>query len=155
LIEAAVSASVETDAAIEVHTERGADAEAITRFMLDSGMRPHKLVLCHMDKRAEFGLHRDLAAAGVRLEYDTFVRPKYHPDDNVWALLPQMIAAGFAKNLVLATDLADATMWHHLGDGPGAVSFFTHIQDRLHSMGVEPAVIRQLVGGNIVRALAR
>ena len=83
LLEAAAQASRETDAAIEIHTEQGASAEKIVARFMQLGVRTERLILCHMDKRPDVGLHRSLAQAGVMLEYDTFYRPKYEPDRNV------------------------------------------------------------------------
>lgn len=153
LIRAAVQASLETGAAIEVHTERGSDAEAIMRYMLDLGQHPEKLILCHMDKRADAALHQAIAAQGVRLEYDTFLRPKYQPEENAWPLLKTMLDAGYEGSLVLATDLADAQMWHFLGGGAGAAALIQHIKARLDGWGLPAATVARLLGGNVVASL--
>jgi 5-phospho-D-xylono-1,4-lactonase len=84
LFEAAAQASVRTGYAIEIHTERGADVEAILSFFRGQGVAANRLVFCHIDKRPDFGLHRELVEEGVLLEYDTFFRPKYAPEEHVW-----------------------------------------------------------------------
>lgn len=155
LMTAAAQASVETGAAIEIHTERGASAEQIVTFMADAGVDPSRLVLCHMDKRADIELHRALAHAGVMLEYDTFYRPKYTPEENLWPLLEQMIADGLASQVALATDMADAGMWTRIGGGPGLTGLFTQIRPRLAEIGVPDETIAQLIGENIAIRLAR
>jgi phosphotriesterase-related protein len=154
LIAATVKASLKTHAAIEVHTERGSDAENIMSYMLGLGLPPAKLILCHMDKRNDFELHKMIAERGVLLEYDTFLRPKYHPDENAWQLLLKMIRAGFEDKIVLATDLADAQMWQHIADGPGAVAMIGQIKARLTTLGLSEQIISKLVGGNIAQAVA-
>ncbi len=155
LIEAAVRASLDTGAGIEVHTEQGSDAERIARAMLDFGLPPGKLVLCHIDKRPDLALHRELAQQGILLEYDTFYRPKYDPERHLWPLLEGMIEAGLADHVAVATDMADAAMWSTLGDGPGLTGLFTQIIPRLHALGCDEATIRRLTGENIVARLAR
>ena len=70
----------EAGAAIQVHTERGAQMDRIVDMLVGFGIAPDRLVLCHVDKRADFGLHRDLAQRNVLLEYDTFYRDKYQPE---------------------------------------------------------------------------
>lgn len=155
LIEAAVQASNATGAAIQVHTERGSDVENIARFMLGCGQKPEKLILCHVDKRPELALHQRLVERGIRLEYDTFVRPKYDPDQNAWPLLHQMIDLGYSDRLVLATDLAVAAMWQNLGGGVGAVALIQQIKARLETWQLAPAVIEQLLHQNIVDCLDR
>ncbi|MDX1992583.1 MAG: hypothetical protein SF029_09340 [bacterium] len=154
LFEAAVEAALTTGCAIEVHTERGADAESILAFMLDHHLPPHKLILCHMDKRPDFALHREMASAGILLEYDTFLRPKYQPEQQVWTLLPQMLEAGYEGSLVLATDLADPRMWHHMGGNPGAVGLVETVMRRLQQLGFSEKTVASVMGGNIIRAMA-
>jgi phosphotriesterase-related protein len=107
-----------------------------------------------MDKRPDAGLHKELARLGVLLEYDTFQRPKYNPSANVWPLLEKMVAAGCADRVALATDLAEAPLYHHLGGGPGLASLPGEIASQLSQKGFPESVRRQLLGGNIARRLA-
>jgi predicted metal-dependent phosphotriesterase family hydrolase len=154
LLEAAAAASRETGAAIMVHTERGSDAEGIVAFFAELGVGMDRLVLCHMDKRPDLGLHRDLAQRGILLEYDTFYRQKYEPERNVWPLLEGMIADGWDRQIAIATDMAEARMWARLGGGPGLVGLIRHIVPRLQAVGCGASTIRRLVGENIVNRLA-
>jgi predicted metal-dependent phosphotriesterase family hydrolase len=149
LIEAAVMASRATGAAVEVHTEKGADADRITRALIDLGLSPARLVLCHMDKRIDHPLHRALAQTGVMLEYDTFFRPQYEPDTRVWPLIEHMLDAGYAAQIALATDLA-----HKDGRGPGLVGLVSQIMPRLRALGCDDSVVRKLAGENITDRLA-
>lgn len=135
LIQAAVAASMETGAAIEVHTEKGSDAEQILEYMIGLGLPVNRLVLCHMDKRPDLNLHRELARAGVLLEYDTFYRPKYHPEANVWPLLVGMVEAGFGLRVAIATDMADRNMWSYTAEGPGLTALLLQIIHRLKNLG--------------------
>ena len=107
-----------------------------------------------MDKAPDFGLHRALAQAGVLLEYDTFYRPKYSPERGVWPLIEQMVAAGYAGSVALATDMAEASLWRCFGGGPGLAGLLTLIRPRLENMGLSPSAIQKLFGGNIARRLA-
>ncbi len=154
LMEAAAQASLETGAAIEVHTEKGADADRIVAFLLDSGLIPNRIVLCHMDKRPDLDLHLTLAEEGVMLEYDTFYRPKYQPEENVWLLLEQMIGAGLSRQIAIATDMAEALMWTRMGEGPGLTSLVTRIIPRLEKLGISKEIVQGLVGHNITDCLA-
>jgi predicted metal-dependent phosphotriesterase family hydrolase len=149
LIEAAVMASLATGVAVEVHTEKGADADRITRALIDFGLSPARLVLCHMDKRVDYALHRALAEAGIMLEYDTFFRPQYEPDTRVWPLIEHMLNAGFAARIALATDLARKD-----SRGPGLVGLVSQIVPRLRAMGCDDRIVRKLTGENIAHRLA-
>ena len=153
LLEAAVMASQATGVAVEVHTEKGADADRIAHTLIDLGLSPTRLVLCHMDKRVDFALHRALAQEGIMLEYDTFFRPKYQPD-HVWPLIEHMVDAGFASQIAIATDMADKDMWSSMGQGIGLTGLISQIMPRLRVMGCDENTVHKLTGENIVCRLA-
>lgn len=154
LFEAAAQVCRATGYAIEMHTERGAAVEELLAFFGGRGVSPRRLVFCHVDKRPDFGLHRELAQAGVLLEYDTFYRPKYAPERGVWPLLERMTAAGLGGSVALATDMADPALWAELGGGPGLAGIFTIIKARLQQMGLPEQTIAALLGGNIAMRIA-
>lgn len=145
--------SKETGLAIEMHTEKGAAVEEFLDFFLDQRVPMERLIFCHVDKRPDFKLHQELASAGVLLEYDTFIRPKYRPEENVWPLLYKMLDAGMGNRVALATDLAESNQWSYLGGSPGPTSFITKMRNRLTSSHVPPETIEMVTGGNIVRRL--
>jgi phosphotriesterase-related protein len=105
-------------------------------------MRADRLVLCHMDKRPDRSLHSELAAAGALLDYDTFYRPQYLPDETAWPLIAEMLAAGFERSLALATDIAEAALWKRIGGGAGLPGLLTAILPRLQAAGVTEAQAR-------------
>ncbi len=154
LIEAAVQAGLQTGVAIEVHTEKGAGAEEIVACFQQYDFPLNRLVICHIDKRPDLGLHQELARQGVMLEYDTFYRPKYRPDQHVWPLLEQMVARGLEQQVVLATDMAEALMWSRLGGQPGQTAFTGQILARLQIIGFAQHTIQRLMGENIANCLA-
>lgn len=154
LIEAAVNTCVESGYAMVMHTESGAAVEDFLDLLAELGLPPERLVVCHIDKRPDFSVHRELAQAGCLLEYDTFFRPKYQPEKNLWRLLPEMVEAGYGQSIALATDLADKQMWRTMGDGPGLVGFVQDVRERLEREIADPALVSDLMGGNIARRLA-
>jgi 5-phospho-D-xylono-1,4-lactonase len=155
LVEAAVVASLETGAAIEVHTEKGAAAEKIYKSLFGFGMPAEKIILCHLDKKADFELHKALAEEGILLEYDTFFREKYHPDKNVWSLLETMVVNGLDNKVAIATDMADTKMWKSYGGLPGLTGLQKNILPQMQRMGFDAVTIKKLIGENIVERLAR
>jgi phosphotriesterase-related protein len=150
----AAGAALKTKALMEIHTEKGALAEKACNYLIDFGLPSNQLVLCHMDKRPDIGLHKELARLGVLLEYDTFYRPKYNPSANLWPLIEQMVSTGFADRVALATDMAEAELYRHIGGGAGLASFPGEIQDQLIKKGVPEPAQKQMLGGNIARRLA-
>ncbi len=84
-------------------------------------------------------------------------RPSYRPrrvPTNLWPLIEQMVKSGFANRVALATDMAEAELYHFLGKGPGLASFPGEIRKQLEEKGYSEAVCRQLLGENITRRLA-
>ena len=153
-LEATAAAALETGALIEIHTEKGVLAEKAVIYFEDRRILPRQLVLCHMDKRPDLGLHTEIVKFGAMLEYDTFHRPKYNPETRLWPLLLAMVAAGFGSSIALATDMAEKEMYASIGKGPGLASLPESISRRLENAQINKEIIRQLTGGNIARRLA-
>lgn len=153
-LEGAASAASKTKTLLMIHTEQGALAEKACVYFLDMGVFPHQLVLCHMDKRPDISLHHGLADIGVLLEYDTFYRPKYNPATNLWPLIEQMVSAGFSNRIALATDMAEANLYHFIGGGPGLKSLPGDIKNKLKEKGFPEIACDQMLGSNIALRLA-
>jgi phosphotriesterase-related protein len=155
LMDAAANAARQTGAAILFHTEQGKNVEALLPFFADRGVPPSRLYLCHVDKRPDVALHRELAQAGALLGYDTFARPKYNPDHGAWRLIATLVAEGLSAQIAIGLDLAIASMWQHYGGGPGMRVLPDEIVPRLRAEGIDEAGIAQLTGQNVARCLAR
>ncbi|MBX3082584.1 MAG: hypothetical protein KF716_13185 [Anaerolineae bacterium] len=153
LMEAAAIASQRTGALILFHTEQGRQAELLPTFFMDRGVPAHRLYLCHMDKRPDLGLHRELAQVGVLLGYDTFARPKYEPEKHVWPLLRQMVADDCWQCIALGLDLALSSMWRHYGGEPGLMMLPEQIQARLREEHFPEEAIPSLLGQAIAKRL--
>jgi predicted metal-dependent phosphotriesterase family hydrolase len=153
-LEGSALTAIVTKTLLEIHTEKGALAEKACIYFTDLGVSPHQLMLCHMDKKPDISLHKALAEFGVLLEYDTFYRPQYDPKFNLWPLIEQMVNAGLAKYVALATDMADASLYRSIGKGPGLSSLPGEIQQELGKRGYSETIREQMLGGNISRRLA-
>jgi predicted metal-dependent phosphotriesterase family hydrolase len=154
LLEGTAAAACETGAVVQIHTEKGALAEKAVVFFDKRGVNARQMVVCHIDKRPDFCVHQELAKFGVLLEYDTFFRPKYQPETNVWPLVEKMVQAGLGGSFCLATDMAEAEMYTAIGGGPGLASLPGAIKSRLQKMGIPEADIFKILGGNIAQCLA-
>jgi phosphotriesterase-related protein len=153
-LEGAAAAGRKSGALMEIHTEKGALAEKACIYFIDKGLSPRQLVLCHMDKRPDFGLQKELARLGVLLEYDTFYRPKYKPVENLWPLLEYMVSAGCSDRIALATDMAESELYHFIGGGAGLGSLPGEILNQLIKREIPENDRNNMVGGNIGRRLA-
>jgi predicted metal-dependent phosphotriesterase family hydrolase len=152
LLDAVGAAVGATGCGVEVHTEQGKAAEHILPLLEAHGVPAERVVLCHMDKRKDLGLHRELIGAGALLEYDTFTRTEKYPEP--YPFLAQIIAAGLSHGIALATDMARTEQWSKYG---GVA--FPRLLDAPELRSVEDALSGEvragLIGGNIVRRLAR
>jgi phosphotriesterase-related protein len=154
LIRAAANAAIKTEAAVVIHTERGKGAEDIIQLLRDLGVSHHKLILCHMDKRPDLGLHKSLAEEGILLEYDTFFRSKYQPERYTWPLLESLVNEGFEDHIAIALDFADSRLWRSFGGSPGLSSLTKEILPKLETLGFSQVVITKLLGNNVSARIA-
>lgn len=155
LLEAAAEAARQTGAPLLFHTEEGQNVEALPLFFEDRGVPSKQLYFCHMDKRPDLGLHRELAQAGVLLGYDTFIRPNYKPEKGVWPLLKEMVRQGWGRSIAICLDMASSSRWRHFGGQPGLVALLDQIIPRLRAENIDDAMIDWLIGPNVAERLAK
>lgn len=148
LAEAAVDASLMTGVPLIVHTDRGSEVEKLVSFFEKKEIPFSKIMLCHMDKRADIKLHKYLADKSIYLEYDTFNLSKYNPEKNVWPLLIEMIREGYGSSVMIGSDLVDNSLWKNISKKRGLAGFFKDIAERLASSGVDTADIENIIKKN-------
>lgn len=148
LTEAAIDASLITGAPLIVHTDRGLEVEKLVSFFEEKEIPFSKIMLCHMDKRADIKLHKYLADKSIYLEYDTFNRSKYDPEKNVWPLLIEMVREGYGSSVMIGSDLADNSSWNELSKKRGLAGFFKSIAERLASSGADTVDIENIIKKN-------
>jgi phosphotriesterase-related protein len=153
LMEAAAQASAQTGASILFHTEQGRNVEALTPFYAARGVPATRLYMCHVDKRVDVGLHRELAQAGVLLGYDTFARPKYNPDQGAWQLIAALVGAGLDGSMAVCLDLAFPRTWRAYGGEPGLRFLPQVVVPRLIREGYSEHTIRRLTARNVLERL--
>jgi phosphotriesterase-related protein len=153
LMEASAIAARETGAAVLFHTEAGKGIEHLLPFYAARGIGAQRLYMCHVDKRPDLALHREMAQAGVLLGYDTWLRPKYDPQRNTYPLLYGMIEAGYAGSVAVGLDCALPSMWAYRG-GLGISALIAQVIPRLRAEGYDEATIRLLTAQNVAQRLA-
>ena len=149
VFEAAAEAHALTGAPVLVHTEVGTMGPEIVERL--AGVAP--LVLAHVDRNPDPGLHAELAAAGAYLEYDGAGRAKYWPDSTLIDLIARVDRAGHADRMLLGGDLAGRHMSRAWGGGPGMDYVFARFKPRLErELGAE--LSHRLFVENPARAFA-
>jgi 5-phospho-D-xylono-1,4-lactonase len=135
LIRAAGRAYRATGVPVLVHTESRTAAETLLDLLEEAGVPPRRVVLSHVDRNPDFGLHRRLAERGALLQYDTPGRIKYQPETVVIELMRRMFDAGHGGQLLLGGDLARRSYWKAYGGGPGYDYLLASFTERLREEG--------------------
>lgn len=155
LLAAAAAAALEGQVLLVVHTERGAGVEGLAEFLLGLDLPAADVMLCHVDKRPDLGLHEELARAGFLLEYDTFLRPQYAPEQRAWPLVAEMLGRGHERSVACGLDLADQSMWRFGGHPDGMPGLRDVVVAGLRARGATPQQVELLTGDNVAARLRR
>lgn len=151
LIEAAANAHRATGAPIFTHTEQGTMGLEQAERLIGFGADPAHIAIGHLDRNADPGYHRAVAATGVTLQYDTPGRIKYQPESVVIGLIRGMIEAGFGGQIVLGGDTARRSSWRVNGSAIGIAYIFDRFLPRLRNEGFSQAEIDALAVGTPAR----
>ncbi|GAA1118464.1 MULTISPECIES: phosphotriesterase family protein [Kitasatospora] len=106
---AAAEAHHATGAPIGVHHELGTGAQDVLELLCDRlGVPPHRVVLGHLNRFPDLGLHRELAASGAYLAFDGPSRANHATDHRLLECLHALADAGHAHRLLLGGDTTTA-----------------------------------------------
>jgi phosphotriesterase-related protein len=151
--EAAAMAHLATGAPIASHTENGVLGDRQADRLISLGVAPSSIIIGHIDKNVDPYVHRDLAARGVYLEYDSPARLKYGPDRDAALLIASAAEHGYAHQILLGMDLARRSYYPSYGGGPGLPYLIETFIPRLEAEGLTDAK-RLLLVDNPARALS-
>ena len=154
LTEAAILASIETEIPLLIHTERGLNVEWFSDYLEEKGIKPEKVVFCHVDKRPDIKFHEKLAEKGYYLEYDTFLREKYEPEKNTYKLIDSMVKSGYSDSIMVGSDIAGNAMWATVNEAIGYGGFIKMLQQRFLKNYSNPEISANILGGNAARFLS-
>jgi phosphotriesterase-related protein len=163
VLRAAARAHAATGALVVIHPGAGpASIVAVADLLEAEGVPPARVVLGHAEERLRGDLDamRRLLHRGFTLGFDTFGRDLYmpwrrrqHPSDaQRIEALAAVVAAGFARQVVLSQDLA----WKHeltAFGGYGYAHVLRTIVPRLRDAGVAAGAIEEMLVANPRRLL--
>ncbi|MDQ5810814.1 MAG: aryldialkylphosphatase [Actinomycetota bacterium] len=145
VFEAAGEAHRGTDAPVACHLEFGTAAWEVLEALEAAGVAPERIMLAHVDRNPDPGLHAELAAAGAYLGYDGMARFKYWPDSVLLDCLLRVASQGGADRLLLGGDVARRTSFRSYGGLPGMAYLPRRFVPRLAEMGGVDLVRRILI----------
>ena len=153
LLRVAAKVHRETGAPVITHTEGGTMGPEQVAFLASEGTDPRRICLSHMDRNPDFYVHRKVCEMGAYLGYDCPGKTKYGPDSLRIAVLKDLIAAGYGRQVLLGNDLGRPSYWRSYGGGPGLDYVLTQFVPRLRDEGLSEDVIQDLLVHNPRRYL--
>lgn len=136
-------AHVRTGAPVMVHLEFGSAAFEVLALLERAGVPASRVVLAHIDRNPDPGLHAELAAAGAFLGYDGFGRHRNGPDSVLIDCLRATTQAGAGSKVLLGGDVARSSRYLAYGGMPGLARLGERVLPRL----------REAVGTSLVQEM--
>lgn len=112
-------AALQTGCAVMVHLDWGSAAHEVLDIFESHGLPPNRVVLAHMDRNLDSGLHADLASRGAYLGYDGMARHREAPDSAILDCLSAAVEKGAGRRIMLGGDVARASRYISYGGMPG------------------------------------
>lgn len=146
VLEAAGACHADTGAPVVCHLEMGTAAWEVAEMLAHAGVARDRIVLAHMDRNPDPGLHVELAASGTYLGYDGPARTKYRTDAELLDCLVEVADRGAAARLLLGGDVARSSSFAAHGGLPGMAylprRFVPRLADRAGEGLVEQVLVR-------------
>lgn len=146
VLTAIADAHARTGAPVMAHLEHGSAAFELLEVLASDGVRPEAVLLAHIDRNPDPGLHAELAAAGAYLGYDGFARTRDWPDSVLIDCLVRSAESGATDRLMIGGDVARRTRYVAYGGRPGLAYVGRRVVPRLVQAGygdlVEAVLVR-------------
>lgn len=151
-LDAVGTAHARTGAPIMVHLDHGSAAHEVLDLMAGLGVVETSIVLAHMDRNLDPGLHLELIARGARLGYDGWARHREAPDSAIIDCAARVVESGGGHGIVLGGDVARASRYVSYGGMPGLSYVDVRVVPRLRER-VGAAAVSRLLHDNPVALL--
>lgn len=151
---AAAATARETGAPVMLHVENGQHPLRYFEFLEQQGIEPEQMIFCHLDRACkDIQIHKELAKAGVYIEYDTIAREKYHSDERELEIFREMIASGFEDRLLFSLDTTRKRLKAYGGE-TGLTYILCVFLNKMKNAGISREIIDKICRVNPSRALA-
>ena len=131
VLSAAGAAHRRSGVAVMVHLEHGSAAHEVLDLLDAEGVVASRVVLAHVDRNLDAGLHIELAQRGAHLGYDGMARHQKAPDSAILDCLAAVVAAGHGDRILLGGDVARRSRYISYGGMPGLAYLATRFLPRL------------------------
>ncbi len=139
VIEAVSEAHRASGAPVMIHLDFGSAAHEVLDLLMSHGVPAESVVLAHIDRNLDAGLHVSLAERGAYLGYDGMARHREAPDSAILTCLEEVMSWPLAATRVLlGGDVARASRYRAYGGLPGIDYLSTRFLPRvLNRVGSE------------------
>lgn len=163
---AAAKAHVASGLPVMLHTYPWTDAGLqAAKLLIESGVAPNKLCVCHVDVTFSIKLLAKLLALGVFIEFDNFGKEfefeaqagafaggPFETDAARVQMLAHLCGEGFAPQILLSSDVCTKSLLRAYG-GRGYDHVFTNIVPMMRKAGLDEKTISMLRRENAMRYL--
>jgi phosphotriesterase-related protein len=153
VLDAAAETCIATGVGIMIHLEHGSAAHEVLDAIADHGVSADHVILAHVDRNLDAGLHRELAARGAYLGYDGMARHARGPDSAILDCAEAVICAGKGDRLLLGGDVARRSRYLAYGGMPGLRYLGERFVPRLRER-IGAAALERILRDNPRRVLA-
>ena len=154
LIRIAGRVSAKTDIPVGTHTHVGTMGYEQARLLLDVGARPERIMIGHLDRNADFVMHKKVLELGVYVQYDCVARVKYHPVSDTMDLIKRLSDLGYADRIMIGGDWGRASYLQSYGGEPGFEFIPKYFPDMMREYGISDDVIDRIFVENPKEFLA-
>ncbi|KAA6213727.1 phosphotriesterase [Streptomyces albofaciens JCM 4342] len=149
---AAAHAAVTTGLSLATHAQLGRGGLAQLDVLTAAGLEPCRISIGHQDLLDAPAIHRELAAAGAYVAFDTVGKERYQSDATRLRLLLALLEAGHADRALLSCDISRHGYLLDEG-GHGYGHLFRSFLPDLRAAGADDALIDLLTRRNPLRFL--
>ncbi|WP_306318732.1 MULTISPECIES: phosphotriesterase [unclassified Streptomyces] len=151
-LRAAARAASATGLSVATHAQLGHGGLAQLELLTAEGLAPERVSVGHQDLLDDPGVHKELAASGAYVAFDTVGKESYQSDDTRLRLLLSLIEAGHADRALLSCDISRHGYLPAEG-GQGYGHLFRSFLPRLRAAGVDEDLIDLMTRRNPLRFL--
>lgn len=119
VLDAVGDVAVRTGVPVMVHLEHGSAAWEVLDLLEAAGLAPDRVILAHIDRNLDAGLHAELTQHGAYVGYDGIARYRQAPDSAIIDCLERTCEDGDARRVLLGGDVARRSRYRAYGGMPG------------------------------------
>lgn len=151
-LRAAARAAVATGLSVATHAQLGRGGLAQLELLTGEGLAPHRISVGHQDLLDDPAVHKELAASGAYVAFDTVGKESYQSDDVRLRLLLALLEAGYADRVLLSCDISRHGYLEREG-GQGYGHLFRSFLPRARAAGVDDTLMDLMTRRNPLRFL--